>query len=181
MNDRRGFTLIELIVALTLAALAMTVAHRLFAAAADGSRVLRETHRRNARHANAVRWLEAAWRNLEVGSAEAGGFEGRADQATFSTWIVVADGWAEPHRVTLEVRRGVLQARSEGDTILLVREVLAAEFDYLLEPGADTRWVHGWSSPVSAPIAVRMRVSRAAPQALRPRIDTLLFLVKARG
>jgi prepilin-type N-terminal cleavage/methylation domain-containing protein len=180
--NRRGFTLIELLVALTLAAVAMTMAHRLFAAAADGTRALQEAHRRNARNANVVRWLEVAWRNLEVGTAQAGGFEGKADQATFTTWLLAADGWAEPHRITLDVRRGVLQARWEGDTMPLARDVLAVEFDYLLEPGADARWVRGWESPVSAPVAVRMRVHRAVLDAGRPaHTDTLLFLVKARG
>ena len=55
--------------------------------------------------------------------------------------------------------------------------------DYLLEPGAESRWVREWVSPVSAPVAVRIRMTRTR-NGKRDRgnvVDTLLFLIKERG
>ena len=55
--------------------------------------------------------------------------------------------------------------------------------DYLLEPGAESRWVREWVSPVSAPLAVRMRIEKAGcgTRDARCVVDTLLFLIKERG
>ena len=57
------------------------------------------------------------------------------------------------------------------------------QFDYLLEPGAESRWVREWVSPVSAPVAVRMRIAKAGcgKRDAGCVVDTLLFLIKERG
>ena len=57
------------------------------------------------------------------------------------------------------------------------------EFDYLLEPGAESRWVKEWVSPVTAPVAIRLRVTtgRESGDGGRVVTDTLLFLIKERG
>lgn len=180
--NRRGFTLLELLVALTLAAIAMAMAYQLFAAAAEGARRLSQADRRSVRQANAHRWLDDAWRNLEVGTAEAGGFDGAPAEASFSSWLLTAHGWPERRRVTLMHDGEALRARWGAAEVTLVEGVAGVEFDYLLEPGADARWVRAWVSPASAPLAVRMRLHRRRTgPAGTPRIDTLLFLVKARG
>ena len=158
----------------------MLIAHELFVAAAGGSRTLTVLQGQSARRANAVRWLGEAWRHLEVGTSEAGGFTGGPHAASFSTWALTADGWAERRQIRVAQGEGVVYARTERDSFVLIAQVTALEFDYLLEPGADSRWVRTWESPVSAPIAVRMRISRRAGDGRRA-TDTLLFLVKSRG
>ena len=71
---------------------------------------------------------------------------------------------------------GRLIARlATGESILLADSVTGVEFDYLLEPGAQATWVREWLSPVSAPLAARVRLSMPA------RVDTLLFVVGSRG
>ena len=65
---------------------------------------------------------------------------------------------------------------SPGEPLVLVDDAPEVAFDYLLEPGADARWVRQWVSPVTAPLAVRIRVARASPAA----VDTQLLLIKER-
>ncbi len=183
-RDPRGFTLIELLVALTIGALVVLIAHQLFAAVAERGRTLIVARTALDRAANARRWLAAAFLSLDVGTDGAGGFDGRVDHATFSTWLLTADGWFERRQVTLGAEQGHLQAGvTPGTAIALMDSVTDLQFDYLLEPGAGSRWVREWVSPVSAPVAVRIRIAKAGC-GMRDAgcvVDTLLFLIKERG
>ena len=79
--------------------------------------------------------------------------------------------------VELGVRGGRLVASTATDTVRLMRSTgFAAE--YLLEPGANARWMKGWQSPVSAPLAVRLRIAREDSSGL---VDTLLLAIGPRG
>jgi prepilin-type N-terminal cleavage/methylation domain-containing protein len=172
-----GFTLIEVLVALTIGALVVLVAHQLFAAVAERGHTLIVARTALDRAVNARRWLAATFLSLDVGTDGAGGFDGRPDHVTFSTWLLTPDGWFERRQVTLGADAGQLHALvTPGTTLALRDSVSDLELDYLLEPGAESRWVREWVSPVSAPVAVRMRIANA-----RGGIDTLLFLIKERG
>ena len=176
---RSGFTLIEVLLALAVGALTVLLAHRVFAATTDGTRAVRSTRAALDREANARRWQQAAFLSLDVGTASGTGFEGRADRATFSTWLQTAGAWHERRRVTLAARDGRFLALPDaGEGVRLADSVTAVAFDYLLVPGEDSKWVREWISPVSAPLAVRVRVTRSGNT---HRVDTMLFLVKERG
>jgi hypothetical protein len=71
-------------------------------------------------------------------------------------------------------------AQAGAARVSLQREVAGLELDYLLEPGADTKWVREWVSPVSAPVAIRVRIAGCG-RGYAAGVDTLLFLVKERG
>lgn len=179
-----GFTIIELMVALTIGALVVLVANQLFAAVAERGRTLVTSRTALDRAANARRWLAATFLSLDVGTDGAGGFDGRLDHAGFSTWLLTPDGWFERRQVTLSAEHGQLQgAVTPGTPIALVDSVTDVEFDYLLEPGGESRWVREWVSPVSAPVAVRMRITRAGSGTAETgsAVDTLLFLIQERG
>jgi hypothetical protein len=162
--------------------LVLLVAHRLFAAAGDASRVVREAQVAHDRQANARRWLQAAFLSLDVGTDTGTSFEGRPDRVAFASWLVTADQWSERRRVEL-ARDGMrFVAVVWGDTLLLAPAVEQVAFDYLLEPGVDSKWVREWISPVSAPLAVRLRVERGSGETGAGRsVDTLLLLIKGRG
>src|SRR6266705_3222321 len=108
-DTRRGFTLIEVIAALTIGALVVALAARLFAAVGDAGRELRAVRIALDREANARRWLAATFLSLDVG-LQAGPFQGRRDQMAFSSWQLTPGGWFARHPVTLAVHGGRLVA-----------------------------------------------------------------------
>ena len=57
----RGFTLIEVLVALTISAVVLLLAHQLFTGIVDGGRSLVAARAQLDRAANARRWLAAAF------------------------------------------------------------------------------------------------------------------------
>ena len=70
----------------------------------------------------------------------------------------------------------------EGESILLADSVTDVAFDYLLEPGEEAKWMREWISPVSAPLAVRIRIQRGTGKGEAGMVvDTLLLLIKERG
>jgi len=170
----RGFTLIEVMIALALSALVVLLAHRVFTGVVEGAQSLQAARTNLDREANARRWLTEMLGSLDVGTEGTGGFSGRPDRLEFTTWQHVPSGWLERRRVILGVEDGVFVARSDM-SIALEDSVRDVEFDYLLDPGANAAWVREWVSPVSAPIAVRVRIIRERAT------DTLLFVVGPRG
>jgi prepilin-type N-terminal cleavage/methylation domain-containing protein len=175
-RNRRGFTLIEIVVALTVSGVVVLLAQAVFSAVTDAGREVRVARLALDREANARRWLQAALLSLDVGSdSAAGSFEGRPDRVGFSTWMETPSGWFRRERVTLGRSHDAFVATMYADTVVLADSVVAVAFDYLLEPGENTKWAREWISPVSAPLAVRIRVTR------RTAVDTLLLLIKERG
>src|SRR2546430_2832000 len=102
VRDRRGFALVEVLVALTIGAVVILLAHQLFAGVADRGRTLTVARTALDRAANARRWLEATFLSLDVGTEGASGFDGRPDHLAFTTWLLTPDAWFE--------RRGVSPA-----------------------------------------------------------------------
>lgn len=178
MTTRRaGFTLIEILVAVMLTGLVALLAHQLFTAATEGGRRLHQAWLALDRTSNGRRWLRSAFLSLDVGLEEAGSFEGHPDRVQFSSWLLTPDGWPERRRLELGLDGGQWTAQVPPEpAVILADSVGSVAFDYLLEPGADTKWVREWVSAVSAPLAVRARV-----RDLRGRVDTVLYLIKARG
>jgi prepilin-type N-terminal cleavage/methylation domain-containing protein len=189
-----GFTLIELLVALSLTGLVVLIAHAMLAevtdAAARGQSVVRELDRAGNRRT----WLLRAFANVTVGSGPMRGFDGRdgqdgragreADGITFFTRLPVDSGDGE-RRVRLWHADGVLLAElsdpagpqgATPDTLILADSLVAFGADFLIGYGASSPWVREWVSPVSAPVAVRLRWQRAGGAA-----DTLLLHVGPRG
>ncbi len=182
--DHHGFTLIELLVALMIGALAVLLAHQIFAAVLDRGQSLVRARAVLDRAVNARRWLEAAFFSLDVGVDSAGGCEGRPNQVRFASRLRTPEGWFERRAVVLGREEGWLIASvTPGGPIRLLDNVTDLQFDYLLEPGAESRWVREWVSPVSAPVAVRLRVTRLREKGEPERavVDTLLFLIEERG
>lgn len=174
MNRSTGFTLIEVLVALTLAGFVLLAVHQVFVGVADGAERLEAARSRLDREANA-RWL-LAWLagSIEVGRNDP--FSGEPHAVAFTSWVTDSLG----HRVR---RRAAL--RTEGDILMLsglyagpvalLDSLRAFDVDYLLELGANERFVRRWYSDAGAPAGFRLRITWAA------RTDTLLLLVGSRG
>jgi hypothetical protein len=155
------------------------LAHRIFAGVVDGATHLREARSSLDRDANARRFLQETFGSLDVGTEGAGGFAGRPRRVEFTSWQRVPAGWLERRRLVLEGENGALVALA-GARIELRDSVAGVEFDYLLDPGANAAWVREWISPVSAPVAVRIRVTGCGKRDAGC-VDTLLFLIGPRG
>jgi len=169
-----GFTLIEVLVALTIASVVVLTARQMFAGVADGAKAVATERQSLDRSSNARRWLKASFLSLEPP------FEGRTSQVSFTAWELTAGGGSVPQPVELTHDGTRLLARHGNDVLPLASNVTDLAFDYLLEPGADTKWVREWISPVSAPVAIRMRVAGCG-RGDAGCVDTLLFLIKERG
>ncbi len=171
----RGFTLVELLVALLLASILALTAHGLLAAMTDAGTQLQRSAEESRGTVAARTWALEACRSLEAGTATGLGFEGDSMAVRFHSRVVIADGWIERRPVTISVgaRRLTL---SLGDwSVVLADSVDGAVLSYLADPTAEGGWVDGWSSPVSAPLAIRMRWMRGEIE------ESLLCPIGARG
>ncbi len=174
-----GFSLLELLAALAISGLVFLLASRLLSVAIGASSALRVARTTLDREQNGYRWLRSAFGSLDL-SAAPGGFEGQADRVTFGAWRPAAAGWSVSRTVRLEVVDGVLSGQEDREPpIRLADSVAALSVDYLLEPGADSRWVQRWISPLTAPVAVRLRITRRVGETAQ--VDTLLLLIGERG
>ena len=174
MKRPEGFTLIEVIVAISIAGVVVLAAYRIFTGVADGARAVAVARESLNREVNARRWLKASFLSLEPP------FEGRTNHASFISWQLVPGGWLESQSTQLVQEGSRLIGRGGGESLQLADGVSDVSFDYLLDPGADTKWVREWVSPVSAPLAVRLRIAGCGRKDAGC-VDTLLFLVKERG
>jgi len=166
--------LIEVMVAVTIAAVVMVAAHRIFTGVADGAKAIEASRQALDHRANARRWLKATFLSLEPP------FEGRTDRVSFTSWQLTSGGWLAQQPTTLQLADDEFTANSGSTTLDLADSVSGVAFDYLLDPGADAKWVREWISPVSAPLAIRVRVAGCGKRNAAC-VDTLLFLVKERG
>ena len=174
MRKRAGFTLIEVLVALTIASVVIIAAHQVFSGVADGSKAVASAREALDRRSNGRRWLKAAFLSLEPP------FDGRANRMSFTAWQETPGGWFAPKSVVVALEKDRLIASAADQSIELREGTTDVAFDYLLEPGADTKWVREWISPVSAPLAIRLRIGGCGKRDPGC-VDTLLFLVKERG
>ncbi|HMJ57691.1 MAG TPA: prepilin-type N-terminal cleavage/methylation domain-containing protein, partial [Gemmatimonadales bacterium] len=109
----RGFTLIEVMIALMLSGLVVLLAHQIFTGVVTGTERLGEARTSLDRDANARRSLTEMFGSLDVGTEGAGGFAGRPERVEFTTWQRVASGWLERRRVTLAAHGGRFGAWSD--------------------------------------------------------------------
>ncbi len=172
-----GFTLIEVMLAITLSGVAVLVGSLLWRQSLSASAFLLSHREAVDRQEGARRWLHSAIGSIDIGATGDQPFIGRSDQVGFSTWLPTAGGWPERQSITISASGGALTAAGAlNDSLRLVDSVASVEFDYLLEPGLNSTWASSWESPVSAPLAVRVRIDYPDLHA-----DTLLFLVGGRG
>lgn len=173
MKSSHGFTLIEVVVALILGSIAVLLAHATLSASSDLAVTANSFARSATRMSNARRLLERIVGTIEVGSSGGHTFEGEAHRLEATVWI--KDDPRTASRLTLSRMGDGLTASFDHQSLTLLSGADSICFDYLLERGAETAWQREWHSPVSAPVAVRLRLWHGSSS------DTLLFAVGDRG
>lgn len=177
LRNARGFTLIELTVALVVASLVLLTVHALASALFDAAGRTRETGRALAGTENARRVLVQVFGSVQAGVSPGDGFIGDTAQVACTSWYLDSRGLPARYRVTLAARSHALVLDGLEAPLTLADSVTGVTLEYLVSLGASSTWVRGWSSPVGAPLAMRVRMQRAAPV----RMDTLLVLIGERG
>ncbi|MEP6493405.1 MAG: prepilin-type N-terminal cleavage/methylation domain-containing protein [bacterium] len=159
VTSPRGFTLIEITVALAIAGLAMVGGIALIDQIGDSAGRINQDGRRAAREGNGVRLLRRVLLDATTTTDSTKRFRG--DQHSLELWTTcdISAGWAEVCRVSLSIdeRRDssvVLADLSTGESFPLRRQAGTAEFRYFNPMATDTSWVRQWSSNVSLPTAV---------------------------
>lgn len=165
--SRRAFTLLELLVALSIAGVTVL-----------GGRWVLEgiaTHGSNVRHgaaaasarANADHLLRELVGRMEIGATAEHGFGGAEHEVVFTSWCEVPDGWLERCRVRLAVDSAaggghalVLRAHSLARTqsvaqpLALMRTTQAPKLRYLVSAVDGGTWFRSWGLGITAPIAI---------------------------
>ena len=175
-DGRAGFTLVEILVAMVIASMAMLAARSLVEELGDGAARIVRHARDSDEEANAEHLLRELAHRLEVGTDDSSRFAGRERIARFTSWCEVARGWLERCRVTLAVdthgRQPVLAASlSTGEVLVLRRDFALAELRYLADAGGGGRWFRTWEEGVTAPLAIGVIVG----------LDTLILRIGERG
>lgn len=173
---RAGFTIVEVLVALAIAATVVATARMLLEElAADGEALLIETMETDSR-ANAERSLRELVLRLEVGTSETRRFAGDEEAARFTSWCEVPRGWLERCTITLAIdRRGrepaLVAALSTGEVLVLRRGFSAARLRYLGDAARGGAWFRSWGESITAPLAIGVILDA----------DTLLLRIGERG
>lgn len=189
-----GFTLLELLVALTVAGLVVSAVHLVVSTALDSVERNREAQERSRTDRNATALLAGLLRSARLDLArapdgfrtpEAGGSPSGADELVFASSLGHPVGrLARGERVRVH-----LWLRPEGarpgaallalaplsgreprtDTLVLFPEVTGLRTRFRARPGAP--WTEAWSQRARLPATIR--VDFASPRALPPLVATL--------
>lgn len=178
MKARSGFTLVEVMIALVTTAIVVALARVALTEVVRTSVVLDSVSADTDRRLAAERWVAAAFQSLSLGRPGDPAFEGGPRRVSFGAVLLTESGWYEPRQVTIDGMSDQPVLTWDGGSVALERKAVL-EFDYLLVPGEQSRWVREWRSDSDAPVAVRVR--RTVGEGAAVLTDTLLFAVGVRG
>jgi prepilin-type N-terminal cleavage/methylation domain-containing protein len=173
--ERRGFTLIEVIVGLALAGVVFTSTLLLVDQLRDGRDRLLEGARRDNRAANGAELLRVLVARAELSGGPIERFIGTDSAVQFRSWCDVPGGWLE----RCVVRVFAVRARdssfvnadlSTGERLILMATVEDVAFRYFDAVGYG-RWATESSSSMTLPAAVAVIVGR----------DTVVMTAGGRG
>jgi prepilin-type N-terminal cleavage/methylation domain-containing protein len=161
-RERAGFTLVELLVALSIGAAVLMSARALLDGLADHARsTVRAMHDTDA-EANGERLARQLAGNLIIAPDLAPSFVGAETEASFDSWCPAARGGLERCGVRLALASsgkdlGVVLSLSTGATVVLLRGA-NANLRYLSDAADGGHWQEVWRQPQTPPLAVAATV-----------------------
>lgn len=173
---RRGFTLLELMAAITLAGVALIAAQRLLDQLADAHDQLTRERISMAADRNGVRLLRSLIDRAEVGPDAFMTFRGGAKDASFHTRCDAPGGWLEPCHITLNLvstgaAESVMVTATGRQPIRLLTWKPDATLRYLEANMLSRAWREEWHVAIVLPAAIGI-VSEG---------DTLVFRIGGRS
>lgn len=163
-RERRGFTMIELLVALSIGAVVLSSARVLLDGIGAQAGVTARAMRTSDARANAERTARQVVGNIALAPNGRPTFAGTSDEARFDSWCPSARGGLEPCHVQLAVRHGrgertVALSLSTGQSIVLGRG-FPAHLRYLSDASSGGRWDPQWSATQTPPLAIAVTTGR---------------------
>lgn len=157
-SPRRGFTLVEVVVALAISALVILSGRMLLESLGDAADRIDRAARDGDGDANGERLLRALVGQIDVGSKGAT-FGGDEQSAQFTSWCQSPRGWRERCRITLAIEEAnaapVLTTMLPGnDRVVLYRAAHTLRLRYLVDPSAGGTWFINWGGGLLAPRAI---------------------------
>lgn len=178
---RSGFTLLEVLVAVMIAATVLLAADIVFEQLADSRSVIDRSTSKVDRERNAAstvaRWVAQVDVSPRSGpGARPRSFGGNDTSATFVSWCLAPGGWERECDVTLHVARdtnavAIVAIASTGDSAELPMHGSEVALRYLLDARDGGHWLRSWGAGPTTPLAIGI-VSGA---------DTLVLRIGARG
>jgi len=176
MASRRGFTLLEVLVALTISGVVLLTVHQLVVAMTGHLDDVRRSSRTHSAEMNGRRWLRSALASI-VPPTDSFPFAGTKASLAFSARTRRAGGWYEQEQILVDLQgRDLVAQRSFSGRLVLASRVESMTIDYWLNGESDRPWLQGWLSYATTPHFVRIRLERSD----RSTIDTLVFMIRGR-
>ena len=174
----RGFTLVEVMVALAVIGVALAGARAMLGQIADDADRIGAAAEQADREANAEALLRAIAGQVEVSAAPGREmrFAGQPQGARFHSWCQVPDGWLERCEASLgfiqvDGERVLAMRLSTGELVPLRRGFVQGELLYLRAAGNGGDWVRAWGESITPPLALGLVVDG----------DTLILRIGERG
>jgi len=158
-SSRRGFTLIEVISAMTLVGFVLLGGLLLLDQIGDSSARIARESRRLSSEGNGSRLMHQLLLEASLGQDTAGVFWGDPTNIALRSMCRTQNGWSEVCRIrfSIDSRRDSSIVTAElptGTTYSVRRDAGKVEFRYLGEPSAESSWFGIWSSNAVLPSAV---------------------------
>ncbi len=119
MSMRRGFTLIEVTIALVVGGMALSAAAALLTGLGERADQIRAAGARMDRDTNAERLLRSLWSNLRPSGDSSPIVRGDSMAVEFSAWCESVEGWLRPCRARLAVEH---EARGSRFTLVVTAD-----------------------------------------------------------
>ncbi len=153
--SHRGFTLIEVTVALIIGGLALSASAALLAGLGHRADQIRLAGAREDRDANGERLIRALWGNLQPRRDSTHTVTGDSMTVDFPSLCETVEGWLRPCGARLSVQRTgrayqfFLALNAEGtDTVPLWSGEGRARLRYLLDAADGGTWMTNWNNVV---------------------------------
>lgn len=163
-SRRAGFTLIEILVAMTVAAVVLLGADVVYEQLAAGSHAFAIAARAEDTSRNADLLVRQLVREVDVSPRDAGvparTFGGDSLSAHFTSWCTRPGGWKAGCEVLLKVVRdtpaagAVAAITSTGDTARIRTRAPAVALRYLLDARNGGTWLVSWGQGPNVPQAI---------------------------